>query len=153
MTLPDIVYHRVLKSSDAEVIFLQCLTKDSLPMQNEYSLSPTKTQRAFGSPQFNASPIKFSGHTNTMTLNSKMEFNGFLRAIHKIADKLYQEYDITKSIKFILEHHILKLDDLIINLRDDERSPESRPLKLIVEILKDPEMVFQTKLNKIIHVI
>ena len=142
LTLPNIVYNRFLKSSDAEVIFLQCLSKNS-KSKNDNNPSPIKTQKVHGSPKFNVSPKKIYFQNNTMNLNSKMEFNGFLRAIHMIAYKLYQEYDISKSIQFILDHHILKLDDLIINLKDDDRLPESRPLKLIIEILKDPEMVFE----------
>ena len=142
LTLPNIVYNKVLQTSDAEVIFLQCLSKDS-QYQNDYNPSPIKSQRTHCSPKFNVSPQKFYAHSNTMNLNSKMEFSGFLRAIHMIAYKLYQEYNISESIKFILEYHILKLDELILNLKEDDRSPESRPLKLIVEILKDPEMVFK----------
>ena len=97
----------------------------------------------------NSPNLGYFNHLLKNTLNipnnsslGKLEFEGFLKAIEMIALKIYPEYDLDQSIKYVLENYILTVEHNIINLPIEKGIANIQPLKTLGEILKNPEMVY-----------
>ena len=71
----------------------------------------------------------------------KLGFEGFLKALEMIAYKIFPNQDIREAVNYILEKHILELDMQITEMQTEQRYMGGGSLKLLVELLQDPEMV------------
>lgn len=75
-------------------------------------------------------------------VTGKLDYEGFLRAIEMIAAKILPEWEIGKGVRFLVEKHFLKLDQQITQVAlEQNKAVSGQPLQLLVDILKDPEMV------------
>jgi len=75
-------------------------------------------------------------------INGKLDYEGFLKGLELVAAKLFNDLNIVEGVKFIIEKHILKLDEQIKRITIEYKpSMTGVPLQTLIEILKDPEMV------------
>jgi hypothetical protein len=90
------------------------------------------------------------GNINYLTKNNtihntggagKLEFDGFLKAIEMIAAKIHPELEFDQAVHTVVETYILQLEQVINSAPSEQRLLGGQPLKTLVEILKDPEMV------------
>ena len=129
-----------MSSIDADIIFVKLTGSRQM---KEVLVDNLPYDRKVKSPNlgyFNHL-LKNNVHVPNNSSLGKLEFEGFLKAIEMIAIKIYPEYDLDQSIKYILENYILTVEQFIINLPSEERVVGGQPLKTLVEILRNPEMV------------
>ncbi len=73
-----------------------------------------------------------------------MNFEHYLKSIELIAGKLYPDYTLEEAVSYIIEKHLLYLIEQ--NKKQKVEAPtEKQHIKLLMEILKDQEMVLHTK--------
>ena len=73
-----------------------------------------------------------------LATQGKLEFEAFLKAIEMLSKKLYPEEALAKAAAKIIEKHLLKLQQEIDQL---QKSNGSKPLKVLVDLLQDMQMV------------
>jgi len=71
----------------------------------------------------------------------KLSYEGFLKAIEMVAHKILPEHNIVQAVNYVLDKHILDLENVISQAQIEQRYMGGSSLKLLVELLKDPEMV------------
>jgi len=74
-----------------------------------------------------------------LTVQNKLEYEGFLKALEMMASKLLPNAKtLGKAVTNILEKHVLKLEKEVDQV---QKAVGSQPLKLLVDLLQDTEMV------------
>ncbi len=71
----------------------------------------------------------------------KLSYEGFLKSIEMVAHKILPEHNIVQAVNYVLDKHILDLENIIAQAQVEQRYMGGSSLKLLVELLKDPEMV------------
>jgi len=71
----------------------------------------------------------------------KLGYEGFLKALELVAHKALPDQSIEQALEYILDKHILHLDVQITEMQTEQRYMGGGSLKLLVELLQDPEMV------------
>ena len=80
--------------------------------------------------------------SNNVQVNGKLDFEGFLKAIEKLAQRLFPDREPEFAINYILENHFIYLDHQIKAITDEHKpSMSGRPLQTLIDVLKDPEIV------------
>jgi hypothetical protein len=128
---------RLLSPIDCDFIFLRLTGPKFRRDVNERSLSYEKSVK---SPKMLQSSYlsKNSSGNDSMT-DSKMEFETFLKALELIAQKLYPEYDPCTSVSHLIERHLLEIS---VPEAKEERSIGVHHIKILVDLLKNPDIVF-----------
>ena len=79
--------------------------------------------------------------SSTSQASGKLSFEGFLKAIETIAQKLLPDFEIAEAVQIITEKFLLRLDAQIAKNVADQRYTGGDSLKLLVDLLKDSEVV------------
>ena len=79
--------------------------------------------------------------SNHIQANGKLEFEGWLVAIEQIAERLFEDCEVEEAVQYVLETHIIKLDQQISSSQYEQRTTGGQSLKALVDLLRDPEMV------------
>lgn len=128
---------RLLNAIDCDFIFLKLTGPKFRRDVNERSLSYEKSVR---SPKMNQSSyMSKNTYGNDSLTDTKMEFETFLKALELIAQKLYPEYDPCTSVSFLIEKHLLEIS---VPEMKEERSIGVHHIKILVDLLKNPDIVF-----------
>lgn len=140
------VENRTLSQIDADMIVVALTGSRSLKEVNERNISYDKSVK---SPS-----LGFSNHLhkkNQVQVNGKLDYEGFLKALELISMKLFQEWDSAKAVRHVVEKHFLKLEQQITQQSiEQNKAVTGQPLQLLVDILKDPEIVKQFYCSKMI---
>lgn len=91
-------------------------------------------------------PTPFIGYLNYLFKNSpldfaaqgRLEFEAFIKALEMVAQKVYPELAVAKATTSIVEKGLLKLEKEIDQI---QKMVGSQPLKALVDVLQDVEMV------------
>jgi hypothetical protein len=132
------VTNRTLSQIDADMIFVSLTGSKALKDMNERNLGYDKNVKTPSIGYFN----HLHKSTAQVHATSKLDYEGFLRAIEMMASKLLPEWEIGKGVRYLVEKHFLKLDQQITQVAlEQNKAVSGQPLQLLVDILKDPEMV------------
>mgnify|MGYP003578523553 CR=1 FL=1 len=69
------------------------------------------------------------------------------------AHKILPEHNIVQAVNYVLDKHILELENVIAQAQTEQRYMGGSSLKLLVELLKDPDMVFFPLGSEIINIV
>lgn len=129
---------RTLQNWEADIIFTKLTGHRQLVEMNDKNLPYNKNIKSPHLGQFNH---LYKNQSNHVAANGKLEFEGWLVAIEQVAERLYSELDLEQAVQHVIENHILKLDQYISGSQHDQRTTGGQPLKVLVELLKDPDMI------------
>lgn len=73
-----------------------------------------------------------------LTVQGRLEYEAFLKAIEMVANKLYPEQPAAKAVKCIIDKSLLKLEREVNQI---QKMIGSEPLKALVDVLQDMNMV------------
>jgi len=97
-------------------------------------------------PNIRSPTLGLNNHLSKQNLEKvgnqgKLSYEGFLKAIEMVAHKILPEHNIVQAVNYVLDKHILELENVIAQAQHEQRYMGGSSLKLLVELLKDPEMV------------
>lgn len=130
--------NRNLQGWEADIIFSKLTGHRQMVELNEKNLPFNKGVK---SPFIGPQNHLYKNQSNFVVANGKLEFESWLVAIEQIAERVYPELELEQAVQALLENHILRLDQLICGSQHEQRTTGGQPLKLLVELLRDQEMV------------
>jgi len=132
------VGNRTLSQIDADMVFVSLTGSKQLKELNEKNLGYDKNVKSPNIGYYN----HLTKSASQVQVTSKLDYEGFLRAIEMIAMKLFPEWEVGKGVRYLVEKHFLRLDQQITQIAlEQNKAVSGQPLQLLVDILKDPEMV------------
>ena len=129
---------RALQNWEADIIFSKLTGHRQMLEMNQKNLPYDRNVKSPYIGAFNHLNKNSGSHVQA---SGKLEFEGWLVAIEQIAERLYEDSEVEQAVQHIIESHILKLDQYICGTKHEQRTTGGQPLKVLVDLLKDPDMV------------